>query len=453
MRMCDAQCMAALDCTAALKSWVEKGQYNFRAHCQHQEQYYTAVAHMFEARRVSGLAEEGVYGKEIAWLKSASGILSGLASSKTKLVPTLQTHRKSLLKKLSPRLREALKDNSDIYHDPIPSVTSLRAIPSRQNVKVTPYELRRDAVAYPFKDMVPKAVAKRADTLKQEIQAEAQTPALQCNENNDNARAILASLGLPAAVDAVQSGAGSGLPDAVWARLSECAQIGGAAELAVMYSRIEAINKESWAILQNEIIAALDREQAIDAEIRGKLGAKWQRSASGDLQKEYRGQVEVIANHLTTAIETNSKIEASMAEHAGKFACLDKSRVELAGELPSVEEAKDNEEAEQLKALLDELSALIGRRDELRGEYEAEVAALDLAQLCMQNEAASAETVKKLARMSLEEMAAQLEAEWRHSRRVWSASRRRTRCSWRARRATRRKRAGSRCCTCSTRRA
>ena len=52
-----------------------------------------------------------------ACLKSASAILSQLASSKAKLVPALQAHRKSLPKKLSPRLRESLKDNNDIYHN------------------------------------------------------------------------------------------------------------------------------------------------------------------------------------------------------------------------------------------------------------------------------------------------------------------------------------------------
>jgi len=93
-----------------------------------------------------------------------------------------------------------------------------------------------------------------------------------------------------------------------------------------------------------------------------------------------------------------------MGEHSAKFAIFEKSREALAGELPNVDEAKDNAEAEQLKALLDELSGIIARRDELKEEYASEVAKMDLAQLCMSNAEASAETVKNLARMGLKEV-------------------------------------------------
>ena len=120
--------MNMIDMTAALKSWIEKGQYNFKQHCYHQQQYYIAIAHYYESQRVSKLAEEGVYGKELAWLKSANSILSSIANSKSKLIPTLASHRKQLIRKLSPRLKEATKDNNDIYHDPVPSISSMKSI-------------------------------------------------------------------------------------------------------------------------------------------------------------------------------------------------------------------------------------------------------------------------------------------------------------------------------------
>eukprot|EP00486_Rosalina_sp_Unknown_P010445 CAMPEP_0201592336 /NCGR_PEP_ID=MMETSP0190_2-20130828/190258_1 /ASSEMBLY_ACC=CAM_ASM_000263 /TAXON_ID=37353 /ORGANISM="Rosalina sp." /LENGTH=766 /DNA_ID=CAMNT_0048051059 /DNA_START=781 /DNA_END=3081 /DNA_ORIENTATION=- len=397
-----------IDMTAALKSWIEKGQYNFKEHCRHQQQYYVAIAHYYESQRVAKLAEEGVYGKEIAWLKSANSILSSIANSKSKLIPTLTSHRKQLIRKLSPRLKEALKDNNDIYHDPVPSISSMKSIDGRQNVAIIEYKPKTDNVEDPFKNMVPKDTAKKADQLKAELMGEIQSLNLKVNENNDNARAILASLGLPAAVDCAQTT--TGLPDAVWERVAECKKIGGVKELNTMYSRIESINQESWKILQEEVIKTLDVEQSIDTQIRTKLGSKWQRTDSMQLQKEYRQQVDVIANHLTTAIETNSKIEKSMKENGTQMSAFDKSKEELADELPNVDEIKDNEEAEQLKVFLDELSEVIAKRDTLKQEYEKEVNNLDLAQLFMQNQTASVDTIKNLAKTSLNELTKQVDA-------------------------------------------
>lgn len=198
--------------STALKSWIAKGQYQFREHCHHQNQYYTAVAQFYESKRVSQLAEEGVYGKEIAWLKSAASMLQSLNNSKVKLIPTLATHRKALLRKINGELRPKMKDNNDIYHDPIPAISKLKPITGRQNVTVTAYTPTTDLVEDPFQNMVPKDIGKKADGLKATLMSESQALALKCNENNDNARAILASLGLPAAVDCVSSAVG--LPDA-----------------------------------------------------------------------------------------------------------------------------------------------------------------------------------------------------------------------------------------------
>eukprot|EP01083_Nonionella_stella_P024477 67551_1 len=400
------ECVSVVDMAPAFKSWVEKGQYNFRAHCQSQKQYYTAVAHFYESQRVAKLNEDGVYGREIAWLKSAQQTLQSVGKGKV-VVPTLASNTKGLLKRVSPRLREVMKDNNDIYHDAVPSIKSMKGIDGRQNVSIIAFTPKADAVADPFKTMVPKETAKKVDKLKGELTSEVQAIALKSNENNDNARAILASLGLPAAVDCVDSQ--SGLPDATWERIAECKKIGGGKELNTMYRRIENINQESWKILQDEVIATLDLEQNIDTQIRTKLGSQWQRTDSMQLQKEYRAQIDVIANHLTTAIETNSKIEKSLKDNETKFITLDKERQELGNELPNVDEVKNNEEAEQLKLFLDELSSIIGKRDELKADYEKEVNNLDLAQLFMQNKKKSVDEVKNLAKQSLTELTKQIE--------------------------------------------
>jgi len=396
-----------IDMSTALKNWIMKGQYQFRDHCHHQQQYYTAIAQFYESKRVSQLAEEGVYGKEIAWMKSAASTLNSLSSIKSKLIPTLSTHRKAFLRKVNAELRPKMKDNNDIYHDPIPPVSKLKGIVGKQNVTATAWSPNMDLVEDPFKDMVPKETAKKADALKAQLNAEAQALGLKCNENNDNARAILASLGLPAAVDCVSSAVG--LPDAVWERIVECKKSGGAKEMNQLYSRIESINQESWKILQEEVIKTLDIEQSVDTQIKTSLGSKWVRTDSGTLQKEYRQQIETIAGHLTTAIETNSKIEASLKENELTFTAFDREREELASDLPNVDEVKDSEEAEQLKVFLDELSGIIAERDQLRENYESEVNNLDLAKLFMTNQEESNDTVANLAKMPLKEIEKKIE--------------------------------------------
>ena len=189
----------------------------------------------------------------------------------------------------------------------------------------------------------------------------------------------------------------------------ECKKAGGAKELNQLYSRIESINRESWKILQDEVIATLDIEQSVDVQIRTKLASKWVRTDSGTLQKEYRKQIETIAGHLTTAIETNSKIEKSLKDNELTFTAFDREREELAADLPNVDEIKDSEEAEQLKVFLDELSGIIGERDKLKEEYEGEVNNLDLAQLFMANQEASNDTVANMAKMPLVEIEKKIE--------------------------------------------
>jgi len=161
---------------------------------------------------------------------------------------------------------------------------------------------------------------------------------------------------------------------------------------------------------QDEIISVLDIEQSVDTQIRTKLGSKWQRTDSMQLQKEYRSQIDVIANHLTTALETNSKIEKSLKEHGNKFIEFDKTRDEIANSLPNVDAVIDNEEAEQLKTFLDELSEIIDQRDALKNDFEKEVEGMDVSQLFMSNQDASVETIKNLAKQSLTELTKKIDA-------------------------------------------
>ncbi|ETO14166.1 hypothetical protein RFI_23205, partial [Reticulomyxa filosa] len=112
----------------------------------------------------------------------------------------------------------------------VPNPRDMTPVEATQNVKENPFSLSNN-IEDPFKSLVSKAVLKKAEEMRANLRAEAKRVNDSVNEQTDSARAVLASLGLPASLESIQQE--EGLPDSVWNRIAEIQKSGGFQELEV----------------------------------------------------------------------------------------------------------------------------------------------------------------------------------------------------------------------------
>jgi len=148
----------------------------------------------------------------------------------------------------------------------VPKISDLKKIEDKPNVTPTEFSIKNDEPD-PFKNLIPKEVAKKTNELRTLFFDEEKRVFDRCQEQTDSGFAILASLGLPVAST---SSSEKGVPQSVWDTILETQKIGGIDELNRLYGRIEVSNTEAWQILQTDIISKLDEELRIDSEIRKK---------------------------------------------------------------------------------------------------------------------------------------------------------------------------------------
>ena len=152
----------------------------------------------------------------------------------------------------------------------------------------------------------------------------------------------------------------------------------------------------------------MDKEEQVDSHMREVFGAKWERVPSANINKKYREEAGKIFSYLQQAIESNSKLEKSLKDDKEKFANLQRSREDLAGDLPAMDENnKTNPAADKLKELLDKLSGIIAKREELKEEYRKKVDEIDLTGALVSG-SGDYETVTAQIKQPLDEIETQL---------------------------------------------
>ncbi|ETO33705.1 hypothetical protein RFI_03398 [Reticulomyxa filosa] len=273
------------------------------------------------------------------------------------------------------------------YHiQVIPDTKTLTPPEQTQNVKPNPFVLPTSWTD-PFKNLVSKEAQKKADEMREHLRAEAKRVADAANEQTDSAKAVLASLGLPASLESIQ--VESGLPDSVWNRIAEIQNNGGVQELKVIIIFISYMlffHKNKTILIHSETSEKLEREERIFNEIKQKIGPNWGVAPSSLLNTKYREDLKKITEFLTDAANSNSKLEKQIEEGTESFRDLEKTREVLSKELPKPsDEQKENVSVDKLKGLLDELSACIAQRDEFKQEYANQAENMDASNLHIQD--------------------------------------------------------------------
>lgn len=366
-----------------LSAWMRKSKYDFAAHARYQELCFKAAAQFWQAQ-VEQAADE--YGNEIGRLRLASIWLAEAGKMSPKVAPSLEESRHKLYKLTNERLGEAEKDNNEVYHYKVAkSLNDLAVIQEKVVCKELEFSLADvEPMKNPFQGWVPEIVAKANKGIKTSLHKRKTQLGAQVNEQNDMARALMASLGLPAKLDSIESG-NKGLPDVVWGRIQEFQSAGGMNRVGQLSKQvIDEAQKASSAY--KEIIQRLNQEEKEDSQLRKQYGKKWGCLPSQKITKNYRDEAATIGKFMNDAEKGNKTLLTELKENEMQFLRLCAPRHELASDIPAPKGLQDPEVVvarDLLAKALTQLSYLINEREAAYKKYAQQVDQTDLTAAMM----------------------------------------------------------------------
>ncbi|BGP51757.1 pH-response regulator protein palA/rim20 [Rhodotorula kratochvilovae] len=326
--------------------------------------HFTAVAHY---RRSLDDLGANRYGDELGRLQLADQKLKEAGALGKRGVPeAVVQDLKSLQKIITENLARATKDNDLIYlaHPTPPS-----SLPS-----IAPAALARPTLAPELADPLPHlraplfaALVPREVGAVLELWEDRKRAALEeavlapAKELDQAAGALLAQLGLPAALEAAQQPLG--VPSAVLDAAARVQAEGGVERLVTMMKDVRRVAAVNARMLQ-EANESLDREAATDASHREGHGSlRWTRASSSTTAQPLRERAQQLAGLLGAAAESDGVVRGKFGEWEAALRVLEGGQAALAREIPasSAPAAADVPEAQRaatraLRALLDQLA-------------------------------------------------------------------------------------------------
>jgi len=208
-----------------------------------------------------------------------------------------------------------------------------------------------------FATLVPARVSEAVGAFNSRVTGLIEKLGKENQEQHDYAKQHLASLGLPAAVEALDND--KGLPEDVWAKIHDVDYKGGYNALPELQTRVQTADKQAEDALK-KIQNVIQQETKEDLEMRQKYGHKWNRRPSEQITAQFKAEIDEIQKYLRTAQESNRKIEGELKENKGRIEMLNQSREQIESKLPKSETSGEKSEAAtQLIQQLDELSHLL----------------------------------------------------------------------------------------------
>ncbi|KNC46987.1 ALG-2 interacting protein X [Thecamonas trahens ATCC 50062] len=217
---------------SAVSSSVLDGQFHvsWKNHLQMRMLVFRGAACYHQGAAQGGKCE---YGVEIAFLykaksyvatKTMSKLVRGVPADIADLVRRLQA-------RIEARLAEAESDNDKIYCEAIPEANRLPAVKGKALVKALPLPEVGDVdVPDLFARLVPIHIYTQVSMYSDRVESLVRSLATQMDEASDVANSTLASLNLPAAIEALDAPAG--VPPALASKASTLKAEGGVAAIA-----------------------------------------------------------------------------------------------------------------------------------------------------------------------------------------------------------------------------
>lgn len=350
-------------------------------HLQFQIHCLGAASQFWEAKAVKQVAIErgGGYAQEIARLRLADAecIAAINVATQNKLPSSLPASVQQLKTLILQTLSAAEKDNNSIYLETIPRSSELKPISKAAMVKaILPDD--KDIEAQQGKDLfaglIPNSLRQRAEEFNSEVQGIVKQSSNDIQMHNDTARSQLASLGLPASVEAHEQG--SGLPESIWNKVASCQDRGLISAIETkLLQNVESAHQVEDLLRHSEKL--LGEEEMEDRICRQKYGAVWTSIESSKLNETFRQDIDRYYKLLADSRRSDKSVQAQLNGNREKLQTLGLSRYELDSRLPKCNETAAQVDTSILSQLLVELGSLIQERDQHQADFHQSAAEYD----------------------------------------------------------------------------
>eukprot|EP00602_Paraphysomonas_sp_CaronLab_P000755 CAMPEP_0185027374 /NCGR_PEP_ID=MMETSP1103-20130426/12346_1 /TAXON_ID=36769 /ORGANISM="Paraphysomonas bandaiensis, Strain Caron Lab Isolate" /LENGTH=1041 /DNA_ID=CAMNT_0027561333 /DNA_START=105 /DNA_END=3227 /DNA_ORIENTATION=+ len=238
-------------------------------HMEFQRDSFRGVSEYWQsiAAKEVALSRATGYGEEITRLRRAESIVHQAVQVGTqkKLGRQVLSMAESVLATIQRARVSAEKDNSTVYHDTIPDLSSLSPIVPVPMVKALPMSALSTDEKPLFAGLLSKnvreleaAYRQRADELLRNITAAA------TNATNEG-RSSLSAIGLPGSLEVYKTG--GVLPDNMWKKVQQVQSMGGLNELKRKYEDLEGLAKRARNTIDG-IENSIKREENADRSFR-----------------------------------------------------------------------------------------------------------------------------------------------------------------------------------------
>jgi programmed cell death 6-interacting protein len=262
-------------------------------------------------------------------------------------------------------LVDAEKDNNIIYHETVPSSSTLskidKAILAKEIVPTFPLsEGNKDL----FDRLVSVAVHSAMTTFDGYRQQAVNFEVGRLREATDLINSVLASLNLPASLEDDSS---HDVPPSLLEKASKIRQAGGITALKQDIENLPDLLQRNKEIL-TESRRMLDEEKDSDDKLRQQFGPeRWTRTPSEKLTESWRQEAEKFQRILDQATQSDGVVHERYQKHADAITLLSKSDADIRKALPQGNTAGDSASfnSKQREAK-DELKVLCQRVDQLK---------------------------------------------------------------------------------------
>ncbi|KAL7921673.1 BRO1-like domain-containing protein [Trichoderma austrokoningii] len=222
------------------------------------------------------------------------------------------------------RLREALKDNDYIYHQTIPSETSLPPIAKLPAAKPIPVselyagqDIQRITGPDLFSKIVPMAVTESASLYDEEKAKLVRAETEKVDTANGEMAASLDYLRLPGALQVLKGGFDQDiLPDEDFRQW--CEDVANHENPVSIFDFLRS-EKESIVSTLDKSSKQLDMEESVCEKMRSKYENEWSQQPSARLTSTLRGDIRNYREALEEASRSDSQLAAKLRQNEAWF--------------------------------------------------------------------------------------------------------------------------------------
>lgn len=277
----------------------------------------------------------------------------------------------ALEKKVKEKFETANTDNNSVYMEEVPDASSLEDIDAKVLVKNIDFDIVNDLGGRHgddlFNSIVPQVVTEAVVEFQSLVDKRVEEAKTSVKENNDLAKAKLASLGLPAALESEESN--GGIPDSLRKQIRAARVLsgGGVRGLREKLDRAQSMVQQAEA-RHARVRRMLDDEASSDSRYRSEHGGRWHRERSENAARRYREDLNMYGSKINGARMANERIRGRFRSSSAALAFLDKSDAALEAMFPRRNSSgpdKSSSSRLALQRMLLDVSKSIETRDEM----------------------------------------------------------------------------------------